>query len=392
MGLADELESGELGVRCRVHETQILEQSPHFAVLLQPERHLALHIVKAPWHLDGRHASAWKLAIEHHTQLLFEASFQPEQDPETGQPTEPRTRDQTWSPLIAFEQLDAGTPAWWLLFRRNYAPGDELVEGRLLVPVATGLVTVSLLARDTITGYRESALALSNELPGTNATWSRSTQALFDDPAHDARFPEHCLSRVRDGLRWLLAPEGAALVCTAPAIPTPSGEIALPEADSVVTPPPRFAVLPAGTLPLAPSLASFSSVVLGGDEAPRLLSVWSLPQRLPKSAGPAGLEALVRETLSAWTQEGARDIELNVASVNGVLGPEAHVHVRFQANGAPRQEQQTWFTDSDRSVFRIGVDAPSDYAKAELRAEVATVRESWRRLSPKRRWWQIRSK
>jgi hypothetical protein len=389
MGLADQLESGELGIRCRVGETEILEQSPHFALLLHPGRQLALHVVKAPWHLDGRHTSAWKQAIEQHTQLLFEDSFRPEQDPGTGLSTEPRTRNQTWSPLIGFEEIDAGAPAWWLLFRRSYAPGDELVEGRLLVPVATGLVTVSLLARDTITGYRESALALSNELPGTNATWPQSTQALFDDPANDARFPEHCLSRVRDGLRWLLAPDGAALVCTAPAAPAASDTIALPEADSVVTPPPRFAYLPAGTLPLAPSLASFSSVILGGDEAPRLLSVWSLEQRLPKSAGTAGLEALVRQTLSAWTLEGARDIELNLASVSGALGPETHVHVRFQAHGAPRQEQQIWFTDRDRSVFRIGVDAPSDYAQAELRAEVAAVRQSWRRLSPKRRWWQI---
>src|SRR6187455_3336457 len=106
MGLADQLENGELGVQWRVHETEILEQSQEFALLLHPRRQLALHVVNAPWRLDGRHASAWKLAIEHHTQLLFEDSFRPEEDPETGLPTEPRTRNQTWSPLIAFEELD----------------------------------------------------------------------------------------------------------------------------------------------------------------------------------------------------------------------------------------------------------------------------------------------
>jgi hypothetical protein len=100
------------------------------------------------------------------------------------------------------------------LLRRRYAPGDELVEGQLLVPIATGFLTMSLRARDQVTGYRESALALQHQLPSTNLSWPHSTQAFFDSPEHDHEFPEHCLSRVRGVRQWLLDRNGGAFEWT----------------------------------------------------------------------------------------------------------------------------------------------------------------------------------
>lgn len=388
MGLADRLESGELGFRCRVGELELIEQSQRFASLLHPQRQVSLEIFNAPWRLSARDPYAWRAAIERHARWLFEDSFRSDEELGLGLSHEPRTGDTTWSPLIEFEPIELESNPWWVLLRRNYAPGNEFVEGRLLLPIETGLVTVSLSAQDRTTGYRESALALLHELATTSASWPQVRQAWFDDPKHDAEFPEHCLSRVRRARQWLLDSNGGAFVRTQPVTSTRGGEVVLAEADCAVTPPARFEYLPAGTLPLAPNIASFSSVVLGGNEAPRLLNVWNLGRQLPKPAAASELEALAREMLAGWTQEGARDVRLEVTRVAGALGPEAHVHVHFVTQGTPRQERQIWFTDTDRSVFRIGVDAPTSYAESELSYEVGAVRQSWRRLSPKKRWWR----
>jgi len=132
---------------------------------------------------------------------------------------------------------------------------------------------------------------------------------------------------------------------------------------------------------LSPTLASFSCVVLGGEEPPRLLDVWNLQHRLSKPATAAELAALARARLAAGA---AADLhpKLEVTERAGVSGPEAHVRVSSVCNGVARQERQIWFADVDRSVFRIGVDAPLSYPGAQLANEVAAVRQSWRRLAP----------
>lgn len=218
MGLLDRLECGELGVRWRTGEAQILEQSERSARLVHPAHQVALELVQTPRRLDGRHPTASRAAFERHARQLFEDSFRPQ-----GPTDQPRTRDMSWSPLIEFDEVEVGGRAFWILLRRNYAPGDELVEGQLLVPIALGLLTVSLLARDQVTGYRESTLALLHQLRSTHQNWPQSTQAFFDSPEHDHEFPEHCLSRVRCARRWLLDENAGALVCAEPEGPV-SGE------------------------------------------------------------------------------------------------------------------------------------------------------------------------
>lgn len=378
MGLWDRLESGDLGVRLRAHAIEILDQAEHFALLVHPEHQVLFELVHHVWRLDGGHTALWKAAIERHARLLFEESFRQPEGAAQSPLREPRTRGANWSPLIEFAQVER-VDAFWILLRRSYAPGDELVEGRLLLPSATGLLTLSLRAHDRITGYRESALAL---LQGwaTNRAWPQATQALFDDPRHDLEFPEHCLSRVRRARQWLLDESAGALARTKPATPSATGEVVLEAAECAVTPPPRFAHLPAGSLPLSPTLASFSCVVLGGEELPRLLDVWNLQRRLPKAVTAGELAELARTQLAA--SSAGQCPKLEVTERAGVSGPEAHVHVSSMSQGVPRQQRQIWFTDIDRSVFRIGVDAPPSYPSAQLANEVAAVRQSWRRLAP----------
>jgi hypothetical protein len=189
MGLVHQLERGELGVRCRLGAAQVLEQSERSARLVVPAQQVSLELVHELRHLAELDPTTWRVALEREANL-------------------------TGTPPIEFEKLDVGAEARWLLLRRSYAPGDELVEGLLWVPTATGLLTVSLRARDQVTGYREATLALRYELPSTHARSAPLTQAFFDSPQHDHEFPEHCLSRVRRTRQWLLAGAGGALACT----------------------------------------------------------------------------------------------------------------------------------------------------------------------------------
>jgi len=383
MGLADRLERGDLGLRFRVHATEILDQREHFGLLVHREHQVLFELVHHPWRLDVGHTALWRAAIERHARLLFEESFRQPDTAANGPLGEPRTRDAQWSPLIEFAAIET-SQAHWILLRRSYAPADELVEGRLLLPIATGLVTVSVRAQDRMTGYRESALALQHGW-ATHRAWPQSKQARFDDPRHDLEFPEHCLSRVRRARQWLLAENGGALARTDPVAPPAQGEVVLTAAACAVTPPPRFQQLPAGSLASSPGLASFSCVVLGGDEVPRLLSVGDLQQRLSEAGAAEELEAVARARLAAWSETAVRQPTFEISVRGGVSGPEVHVQLSFLADGIPRQERQIWFSDADRNVFRIGVDAPPNYPAAELANELTAVRQSWRRLTQAQR-------
>ena len=382
MGLADRLERGDLGLRFRVHTTEILDQAEHFALLVHPEHQVLFELVHHPWRLDVGHSALWRTAIERHARLLFEESFREPEIAANGPLGELRTRDAHWSPLIEFAAIEP-QQAHWILLRRSYAPGDELVEGRLLLPIATGLVTVSLRAQDRMTGYRESELALQHGW-ATHRAWPQSTQARFDDPRHDLEFPDHCLSRVRRARQWLLDENAGALTRTEPVAPPAQGEVVLTAADCAMTPPPRFQQLPSGSLRSSPGLANFSCVVLGGEELPRLLTVWDLQHRLSNAGAAEELAAVACARLAVRGETAVRQPTFEISGRAGVSGPEAHVQLSFLCNGIPRQEHQIWFSDADRSVFGIGVDAPPSYPVAELANEVAAVRQSWRRVGPPR--------
>jgi len=392
VGFLERLGSGEVGVRCRLFEARVLENLARSATVVEEgELAVTCQALHLPWRLEladgtraARHADIQRAARE-----LFEQSFKPLPHPITGQPSLPRTHDATWSPVVEIEELQLGGPALWVLLRTHYAPTNEVIEGRWLIPVVDGLVSITVLARAQTTGYRESALWLTRETQGVTDPREHPGQAFFDDPAHDAAYPTHPLSRVRAARAWLEDPARGALQVTLPAKPPPEGEHTLSEADCAVHVPPRYARVPAGTLPMAPGLVTFTRVALGGRTAPLMLNIWKLEgERLGRDAAPA-LRALATRTVEGWAREGAKNMRVDTNEVGGKSGTEVHLHVRFEVD-APVQEVQIWFVDDRGAVYRIGCSASATWNTTELWQDVAVVRASFRRLSaPHRPWWRF---
>lgn len=392
MGLLERLGSGELGVRCKLFEGRTLENLPRSAtVVAEGELTVVCQALQLPWRLElaegtraARHADMQRAARE-----LFVRSFKPVAHPVTGEPALPRTQDASWSPVVEIEELHLDGPVLWVLLRTHYAPTNEVVQGSWLIPVADGLVSITLLARDQMTGYRESALWLMRDEQGGTVPDAHPGQAFFDDPGHDAAFPTHALSRVRAARAWLEDPTRGALQVTLPAGPPAEGEQALSEADCAVRVPPRYVRVPAGTLKMAASLVTFTRVSLGARVTPLMLTVWKVEgQNLASKSGRA-LRELAQQTTERWAREGVRNIRIDTNEVAGELGPEVRLHVRFEVDELV-QEVQIWFVDSQGAVFRIGCSASAAWDTTELWQDVAFVRASFRRLSmPRRPWWRF---
>lgn len=385
MDFIERLAVGIDGVRCKLPPHEVIEARQK-SVLIKPTEdvQVLVHAVQLPWRLDLREQFRALLRddVQRAARLHFEQIFEPRIHPVTNASVAPRTRDLEWSPLIEIEQVELGAPALWLLHRNHYVPTLEEIEGCWLLPASDCLVCVSLIATDQTTGYRESSLWMMRSAEQGAALLS---QSVMDDPKHDASFPTHCLSRVRAARRWFEDEGRGSLAIASPMPPPSDGETELAEADCVVTAPPRFLRLPAGTLPMSPTLAIFSRVSLGGTRAPRLLNVWRLEQRV-RGEVRAFLTELARQTAFRWEQEGARDVAVDIEVVETATGPEVHAHVRFQVD-TPHQEVQIWFADRDGTPFRIGIDGHGSYPTADLWQEVRDVRRSFRRLHKKRRWW-----
>lgn len=110
----------------------------------------------------------------------------------------PRTDDPSWSPMITFEhETICGAQALRMVHRMLYEPGHEYLMGHLLLPLERGLLELRCMVYEQgMTGLRETALLLKRSPePGTFLP-----QAEYDAPEHDAAFPDHPLSRTRQGL------------------------------------------------------------------------------------------------------------------------------------------------------------------------------------------------
>lgn len=329
--------------------------------------------------------------VEHHVRDLFAASFEAVKHPLTGETVKPRTADPSWSPVVELERVTLPEPALWLLFRTRYAPTSESIEGQLLIPVEDGLVCVAVVASESTTGYRESALMLLHDREFPADAGTIPGQRYFDARKHDHGFPMHSLSRIRAARAWLLASDGGGLAVTAPAVEVTPGEVLLPEAECAVVPPPRFVRLPAGTLPMSRTLAMFSRVVLGL-ETPRMVSVWLVPDKQASGIDTlAELRQIAFAANKAWSDEGAEDVRTDAESITEPWGEGIRAHVRFKVQGEETQESQCWFADTDGQVFRISSSAPVSFEPTQLWAQVSQIRASWRRLPQSRGapWWKF---
>jgi hypothetical protein len=219
------------------------------------------------------------------------------------------------------------------------------------------------------------------------------SQAEYDDPAHDAIFPQHSLSLVRAAVRWLL--ESADLEVTEPFAAPPEGEHVAEAAGCAVILPPRFLFVPREVMPMSPTLASFVRVGIG--EAPvRLLDVSRLPERVSGRDRPEALKRLAVDQIGKWVEEGVTDLEQEAEIVGGD-GPFAAVRTlaRFKVGDRPKVSAMRWRADADGTVFRVTASAAPYVADAELRAQADAVMASLRRLDDgggepgKKPWWKV---
>jgi hypothetical protein len=414
VGFLDQIANGDLGVRVHFGAgVDSLEEASNAALLRDPERRVAWEIAFVPYRLDLREATLDVLrddvAIE--ARAAFDATWtQLGAESEGAERPPARTSDPAWSPLILLESTTlADAPALRVIHRMSYQPTHEMVVGRVLIPVASGVLSISASSLTRATGYRETMrlqAALASR-PGTSAEEIARElgQAGYDDPTYDLLFPDHPLSLVRAALAWLVDAEGGGLVVTDPLRLQPPGEVTLPAAGCAVTPAPRYVALPEGALPIAPTLAVLTRVGLAVT-TPRLLDVWRIDDTVILGGDREGqLVKLARKNAAGWAGEGATDVEARVSKLPAKDG-RTHVvsEIRFTTENGPTHAVARWMADTDGTVFRVAASGGPWIPKEALRADAEQALNSLRRLDPptvaakeeapaeeavkpKRKWW-----
>lgn len=379
-----------------------MKEDARLTLARDPDRKVTWLLRVFPWPLDLRRSfdDVLRTDLEADARHLFEQAFKPiAWPPGSEEKSSPRTADPRWSPIVDVEPVRVGeAPALRVVRRITYQPGNEVLSGSLLVPLAQGFAELAAIARAGQTGLRESVLMLKR--PGGPPTKPKVTflsQAEYDDPVHDALFAEHPLSLVRGALHWLLADAG--LEVTAPAVEPPEGEHVIEAAGCAVILPPRYLFVSRELMPMPPTLASFVRVGLG--EAPlRLLDVWRLADRLSGRDRGRALKRLAVENTERWIEEGVSDLDQE-AEIVAVDGPETAVRtwVRFKVGDRPKVSAMRWRADEDGTVFRVTASAAPYVPAPELRDQADAVMASLRRLdvdeggsgpgAPNKPWWKI---
>lgn len=394
--MAEQVESGTCGIRwCVPPGVELAEDGARRA--LWRDRDGVLHVVsRSPWPFalgaaGGELDPTLRADLEASSRAAFVATWQEAADAGRSTVGRPRTDDAAWSPLVEATPVAlAGGDAVAVVRRVTYTPGDELIAGELIVPVADGHVVVAILARSTFTGTRESVTMLTG---GHLEADVIPAQAVFDRRELDAQFPQHPLSIVRRALDALTA--AGAIEVTRPAPRSPR-EVILTEAGCAITPPPRFVRLPRGLLPLSPTLCMMAR--LGVDGWRRMFEVWRLPAE--DTAGDATeLAKLADRIIAAWEHEGATDIRASTRTLPELDGrPQVEQQVRYRSAEGAELSCFRWLLDGDGTIFRIGASGDGDVAPDTLRAELAAAVPTWRRLDapgparpppPRRPWWKV---
>lgn len=401
MGFIADLREGLPGLKMNLPESwQVQEDQPRRAILMDNDHRVGWHLIHGPFHIDLRqeHDAALRKDVERHTRHAFAEQyallqFPPEQ---AAQRAPVRTADPNWpgwTPLIEVEYVQiGGTTALKVLRRLVYERGLEVVLGTLLVPVASGLCELTAFSRTGETGARETVLLdlAMQQHPGKrrDELLRQLGQSFLDDARHDAKFPEHPLTLVRQALRWLTTGNDNLQVL-APPPPVAGGEVLLPAASTALQPPPRYVPVNMEAMPAPKTMAVLARVTLEGVDHPRLLDVWHLPDLLILGDDrEAQLTELARRSVGEWERQGATAVEAQVQTLppQGKLA-RVGAQIRMMLGGAPAQSVSRWLVDEDGSVFRIALGAPPYVPMDELVGEADQVMNSWRRLRPAKSAW-----
>jgi hypothetical protein len=419
MGFLDDLSKGLPGLKLAIPNTwRRQEEQERRAVLVDPDHRVGWHILHAPWRLDLREdpagskeqAGAFRRDLERHARYGFEQHYtqvpQPRPAPsQVGPPQRPpvRTSDPDWSPIISVERVTIGAqPALLTIRRVAYEPAMEAVVGNLLVPVATGLIDLTVFQHTQETGFREKTLLnlALQKYPGEGPQKlaRRLGQPYLDDEQHDAQFPNHPLSCVRAALRWLcgLPAEQFAITAPAPALPTADARVELPAVGCSVQVPPRYLLIPDGVLPVPMGVALLSRVILEGADDPQMLDIRHLSgPSLPAEGRQERLLALSKHQVEEWQRQGATQLELKQESIELPSDPDPQlasagpriglsVEVSMLLGGFRTHTVARWLVDHDGRVFRMGIATKPYVPMNEAAADVDLVLRSFRRLPAKK--------
>lgn len=416
MLLHDQLRAGLLGVRVQLGTKgttlEIVDQGPRHLRWHDPEFGAVGMAAHSPFPLDLSDARrpTLRAELEAEARAIFERAHATnakeraaleQADPERAKAEAalvdrpPRTADPSWSPIVECELVER-EPGRVLrtLSRITYEPGHELIRGQLALPLTQGHLRLSLIHRAGLTGFRESALSIPLlEAAEDPTAMEHPGQAFYDDPRHDAQFPQHGLSCVRQGLSAWLDPDDGLQVLDAPPLQATGTRVELPTAASSIVPPPGFLFVPREVLPMAPTLASL--VRVGLEPAPdSMIDVWRLEQRF---RGPGELRQFADQTLHGWSEEGAEEVQVHseVAS-DGPHAVAVRSQVSMRTQSEPRHTLVYWFVDDDGESFRVSLGFSGAIAFEDQRPTFDALVSSWRRLAveptpepePERSWWR----
>jgi len=319
--------------------------------------------------------------INRQSRALFEQMFRGRDMTPERQVRGPRTNDPNWSPVVELERgsIDGGSTLY-VLHRMTYEPGSEILMGHVLVPCADGLAEARWVTTAQVTGIRETiwtdkALRTS----GAEVALKHPGQAVFDDPALDADFPDHPLSIAREARRWFGREVRVRVLRRA--WHDERAAVALPEIGYSLVPPPRFPPPSTDPGPRGRPWAGSNRASISGSDgidwfyvhafpAPLRLRLGSQERRLAAEVEKLALEVYTAadvqrirsEVVSSGTVDGR-------ASVNVVLEGDGHLGpLRMSVHGTAREGRivTLWLMTS--------ATLPSDDMLAEVNEAARTLR------------------
>ena len=383
--MLSDLAQGRLGLTLALPPgVEVQADRPHSAELVggEPaEKWWLFHWPGRRFDLSTEHWDDLRAHAEHHARAMFEVAFAGQDHP---QDAKPRTADPSWSPLVDFERIELdGAAALQSVHRMVYDAGRDVMLGHLLVPLSSGLFEARVLTVDTMTGVRESALMLvfaDQEGKGLEELHGSIDPRRFDDPEHDAKFPDHCLSRARASLRWMREASRVQAGWT----PVPAGEVELPEVGCALVPPPRFVLETQDD-----GRASFERVSFcGTDGVDQLFVAHDAKARIPDADAEGWAERHARQT---HVDADVKNVQ--VATSSHTL-PDGRVDVLAIVEGDGRQgplrNAMWWIRAGEGGAHCLSLIGSAAVPATVLAESLAAVAASWRAIDrPKKRRWKL---
>src|SRR5262245_38896900 len=149
------LSSGDCGVRWNAPTGTIVQLSEHELVVRDDAR-LIWHATISPRPFGAGEGEDDALVedMQASARAAFDAHWRTK--PDRGPDERPRTADADWTPLIEASLVKRGGGRCARVIRRlTYEPGDEIIVGHVIVPVALGTVELRIVAKAGMTGVRE---------------------------------------------------------------------------------------------------------------------------------------------------------------------------------------------------------------------------------------------